>query len=365
MISMNNKNLRVSYQDIARRLGFDKSTISLALRGNPRIPEKTRKRICALAKQLGYRPDPTLSLLARYRWARQLKSAGEVTLAYVVNRKRSFYTVQQPYFGGAQARAKERGFTLVEFDLDQYSSGRAASKVLYNRGVRGLILSCIPPDELAPVMALDWNKFTLVSLSHGWGHVPVHAVGNNYFASTRMAWHEVARRGYRRIGGALMQEDPPSIVDALRLGASLVAQRELRELHGLVPIPIDFSIGPAPFLRWVEHFKPDAVIGRDRVLYEWLRQAGYRVPEDVGFANLIAEPNETLAGACVMVDKIGAAAVDHLIAQMHDNCWGVPPIRQTLELEVEWSDGPTLPDLVVRGEPGRGIDTDRGTRRGG
>ncbi|HEY4300223.1 MAG TPA: LacI family DNA-binding transcriptional regulator [Candidatus Didemnitutus sp.] len=341
---MNTKKLRVSYQDIANRLGFNKSTVSLALRGNPRIPEETRKRVRAIAKELGYRPDPTLSLLARYRWARQQESTGEVTLAYVVNRQRPFYSVQRPYLGGAQARARERGYKLVEFDLDQYSSGRAASKVLYHRGIRGLILSCIPPDELAPVVTLDWDRFTLVSLSHGWGHLPVHAVGNNYFASTRMVWHEVARRGYGRIGGAIMQENPPSIVDALRLGASLVAQRELSTLRGLVPLPIDFSTNPAQFLGWVEHFKPDVIVGRDRILYEWLLRGGYRVPEDVAFANLIADPSGPLAGVSVMVDKIGAAAVDHLIAQMHDNSWGVPQIRQTLELEPEWIDGLTLPD---------------------
>ena len=338
-------NVRLSHQDMARQLGCDKSTISLALRGSPRISEETRKRICALAEELGYRPDPTLAMLARHRWASRQRAASEVTLAYIVNRQRPFYSVQQPYFKGANARAQERGFKLIEFNLDEYSSGRAASKVLYHRGIRGLILSCIPPDELAPVMTLDWEKFTLVSLSHGWGHVPVHAVGNNYFASTRMVWHEVAKRGYARIGGALMQEDPPSIVDTLRLGASMVAQKELSVLRDLALLPIDFSNDPEPFLRWVERFKPDAIIGRDRILYEWLRQAGYRIPEDMAFANLIADPDEALAGASVMVDKVGAAAVDHLIAQMHDNCWGLPAIRQTLELEPQWIDGPTLPEF--------------------
>jgi len=160
-----------------------------------------------------------------------------------------------------------------------------------------------------------------------------------------MAWHEVAQRGYKRIGAALMQETLPSIVDALRLGASLVAQRELRFLKKSVPIPIHFSNDRKVYLQWVEDYRPDAIIGRNHLLYQWLVESGYKVPGDIAFANLIAEQGKSLAGASVMVDKIGGAAVDHLIAELIVNHWGIPATRQTVELEPHWIDGMTMPDL--------------------
>jgi LacI family transcriptional regulator len=340
-----NQNVRVTHQDIAQKMGCDKSTVSLALRGSPRIPESTRRKIRQLAKELGYRPDPALAMLARQRWARHTTNAG-CTLAYIVNRRHSFYNIQAPPFAGARERARELGFDLVEFDVDEYSSGRAASRVLYYRGIRGLILSCILPNELVPALGLELDKFTTVSLSHGWGQVPVDTVGVDYFSSTRMVWHEVARRGYQRVGGVLACEDPVSIDDSLRLGASYVAQQELFPAEKRLPFLVGSLSDREAFLRWVRLNRPDAIISPTATVhYEWLGKAGHRVPGEIAFAGLATEPGKTLSGASCMVEKVGGAAVDCLIAQMHENRSGIPAIRRTLELEPRWVEGITLPDL--------------------
>jgi len=336
--------VRVTHQDIARKFGCDKSTVSLALRDNPRIPAQTRKQIRELAEKMGYRPDPALAMLARQRWAKHDPEVGS-TLAFIVNRKRSFYSVQAPYIQGAKERARERGYQLLEFDLDEYPSGQTASKVLYSRGIRGLILACIPPDDLAPIVALDWDKFTVVSLSHGWGHVPVDAVGINYFESTRLVWREVAARGYQRIGAALFQESPASIVDAERLGACYVAQQEL--VPAKQHIPMLLSPDRKGFFSWLKQHRPEAIISRLGGVDEWLIEAGYQIPRDVGYACLRVERDGRVAGASVMVDHIGRAAVDTVIAQMHENRWGIPAIRQTTQLEPFWVDGATLPTRKV------------------
>ena len=334
---------RVTHQDIAHKFGCDKSTVSLALRDDPRIPFKTRMQLRELAENMGYRPDPALAMLARQRWAKHDPEAGS-TLAFIVNRRRPFYSVQLPYLQGAKDRAAERGYQLQEFDLDEYPSGHRASKVLYSRGIRGLILACIPPDELALTMALDWDKFTVVSLSHGWGHVPVNAVGINYFESTRMVWQEVASRGYQRIGAALFQESPASIVDATRLGACYIAQRELVAPDQRIPVLLcDFEDKPA-FFSWMKQHRPQVIVSRWGGVYDWLIEAGCRIPDDVAFASFRVEVGRPIAGAGIMVDHIGRAAVDMVIAQMHENRWGVPAIRQTLQLESVWTDGASLPD---------------------
>ncbi len=50
--------------DLASRLGLDKSTVSLALRGSSRISDKTRQRVRQAALELGYRPNLAARLLA-------------------------------------------------------------------------------------------------------------------------------------------------------------------------------------------------------------------------------------------------------------------------------------------------------------
>lgn len=57
----------VRLSDIAQRLGLNISTVSRALRGDPRVQEPTRVRVQAEAKALGYRPHWTARALAEGR----------------------------------------------------------------------------------------------------------------------------------------------------------------------------------------------------------------------------------------------------------------------------------------------------------
>src|SRR5690349_8145117 len=114
--------IRITHKDIAARFGCDKSTVSLALRGNPRIPQDTRNQICRLAESMGYRPDPALAMLARHRWARDEAQTGS-TLAYLVETSNGYaYEQQRNQLAAAAERAQQRGFKLMEFDLAPYRS---------------------------------------------------------------------------------------------------------------------------------------------------------------------------------------------------------------------------------------------------
>ncbi|MDR1281730.1 MAG: LacI family DNA-binding transcriptional regulator [Opitutaceae bacterium] len=57
---------RVTLADIARRAGVSRVAVSYALREGTGTSAGTRERIRAIAKELGYRPDPGLTrLMAR------------------------------------------------------------------------------------------------------------------------------------------------------------------------------------------------------------------------------------------------------------------------------------------------------------
>jgi LacI family transcriptional regulator len=44
-------------KDVAEKTGFSVNTVSLALRGSPRIPEETRRQISLVAEKLNYLPN--------------------------------------------------------------------------------------------------------------------------------------------------------------------------------------------------------------------------------------------------------------------------------------------------------------------
>ena len=58
---------RVSIRDVARHVGVDPSTVSLALNGSSRVALKTREKIVAAAGDLGYQPNALAQALRRGR----------------------------------------------------------------------------------------------------------------------------------------------------------------------------------------------------------------------------------------------------------------------------------------------------------
>jgi DNA-binding LacI/PurR family transcriptional regulator len=74
----NQESQRVSLRDVAEKAKVTRMTVSLALRGHPSLPEASRRRIQAIARELGHRRDPVVSdLMSKLRRV-TLRSNAEV-----------------------------------------------------------------------------------------------------------------------------------------------------------------------------------------------------------------------------------------------------------------------------------------------
>ena len=334
--------LRVTQLDVARQYGCSRATVSLALSGHPRISDKVRREIVALADRLGYRPDPSLSMLARDRFAR--RPAGfRAVLAYLVHPKVR-YSNQLRHLAVVQRCAARNGYHVERFDLSRYISGESAAKVLFNRGIRGVIIPCMPMEVKRYITPGAWDDFTVVCCSLGWVRFDYNVVTNDVFAATRLVWNEVVSRGYRRIGAAMFRHDPVAEDDHARYGASVALQELLVPPAERLPILVD--CGPRDrdrFLRWFERHRPEVVISFVSRACEWLTSAGYRVPEDVAFACLNVWPHERYTGVAIDDDAMGEAALEFLVAQLQHNQHGLPKLQRLLMLAPRWLEGRTLP----------------------
>jgi DNA-binding LacI/PurR family transcriptional regulator len=343
---------RTTLRDIARQVGVDVSTVSLALRGSPKVTAPTAERIREAATRLGYRPDPVLAALNAYRDGRRRDFRQVV--AWLTNFPREMgswrdRTTYAEYFDGAARRAEQCGYHLEEFPLygGEVSPARMV-QILETRGVHGLLLCPQPSPRQWP--EFDFSQFSAVTFGYSLLAPTLHLVSNHQFLSVRTAAERLHQGGYRRIALAL----PPFYHESLRWqsdGAFLAFARR-RASPQLRFIYEDSDWTAANFNRWLNRTRPDAVIVDPYAMAGWWEQLDRRVPEDLAVAAFgLSQTEKAWSGIYQNNHAIGVAGFDLLMMMLHRNERGVPEYPMRLLIEGVWRDGPTTPRLAVAPAP--------------
>jgi LacI family transcriptional regulator len=183
---------RVTIIDVAREVGVDSSTVSLALRNDPRIKFSTRERIHTAAKKIGYLPNQLAKAL----------SGGKTRAIGVM------LTEMNRYFGAPleeyQAIGEKAGYTLsVHFSWWDMERERHGIKRFCENCVEGVIWAPDAFDErlLETAQVLQGARIptVVVGLLAESSHVPCHQIGSNMHASLRLGLNYLIRNGHRNI----------------------------------------------------------------------------------------------------------------------------------------------------------------------
>lgn len=324
---------------LAEQLGVTKTTISLALRGHTSISKATRDRVTKLAQELNYRPDPAIAAIAAQRWSCGSQERHRV-VAFLCHRSPDLKRNQVEYYPGVKERAEELGYKIEVFFIDDYPTAEALTRVLYTRGIRGIIVSPIQNPESKRAMNLEWDKFTAVCCGIGRIRPHLHTVSSDTFETTRRVWELIAKAGHRRIGAALHCHNPVADDDWQRIGASNAAIRflNLSESAG-IPIHTEDIYDDALLMKWYEQHKPEVVIGFNHSIGEHLERNGVRIPEDVEFISLVTPPGTKWSGIMHHNDQIARASMDILNNEIRDNRWGLPAVPNITHVQPEWNRG--------------------------
>lgn len=331
-------------RDVAEKAGVTASTVSLCLRRSPRISARTRKRVLAAARELGYRPHPLVQSLMRTRRRRGMAALGPA-LAFVTafptrdGWRRDPTPVFGQMFEGAQRRAEECGYQLQEFWLHEGGmSPQRFSDMLRARGIHGLLLAPLPAPNAE--LSLDWKQFATVALGLTLAHPAVHRVCNDHFHSMLISFEECRRLGYRRVGFALSASVNEK-VQRRWLAAYLLAQTQNRCPAPLDPLVTE-AFGESVFRKWVEKQKPDAVITSSP--HEVLRWLGRR---DIGVVTLsVPKLGDALSGIFQHSEQIGRRSIDLLIPLLERNELDLPALPDTLLVDGVWNPGSTAASRV-------------------
>lgn len=316
-------------QDVAERAGVHRSTVSLALRNNPRISTEVREKVQRIARDLDYRCNPLVTALMRSRRTR--KAEKHVVLAYVTNYPTRYgwrppHHDRPDYFPGAVARATELGYKLEHFWLGEPGMTPARfAQILVTRGINGLLIGRLPPGQSE--LQLPWEHFSAVALGLTLTTPDLHRVAEDAFASASVAITQCLQRGYRRLGFVMTEpDDSPNMGDRW-LGAFLRLQlRQAPEER--VPFceyraPAEF--GPH-FLKWFDKNKPDVLVATHaEPVMSLLKERGRALPRSIELCLLVNDkPAQGLAGIHLDPGIVGSLAVDMVVGMLHRGEVGLP-----------------------------------------
>ncbi len=340
--------------DVARAAGVSKNTVSLALRGSPRLPEETRRRIEAVADELGYHRNATVAqLMAELRQNRMPRF--QATLALVnANEDRDAFHLHPTiphYVHGCRRRARQLGYALDEFWLHEPDlSPQRWLAILRARNIRGiLIVGLMQRNRLPARLAPLWDALPAVVTGVRTREPELSFACCDHHALALAAFEKAMALGYRR--PALVLD---GVIDELIEGrftaGFLTGQRRFlpaggrtQPFHEVALAREDLSL----FTDWLHQTKPDVIFTLYHDVRKWLRRLGIKVPDEVGLIQYEwREDHSEWAGMDQRNDIVGEAAMDMLVSMIHHNEHGVPAVPRATLVGSRW-----VPGSTVRAEP--------------
>lgn len=340
---------RPTVKDIALLAGVHFTTVSLAIRGHPRIPPKTRDRILRIAKKLNYQRDPVMFALT----ARRSKVAAVQVrpgMAYLTTQpdQETFdvYPHFRYFFEGAKQQAESLGYSceLLFVGKDKLS-GKSLVEHLHTHQIEGLIIGAWGPEY--GTIELDWSKYAIVKIDSQFMEPAVAHVSNDQMQVVRLAYRRLRALGYRRIGMCVGRKEEEATHDLYTTGCN-IEQAFLPPSERIQPLHFcyyDNSREAAPrFHAWVRNSQLDAVVSSWEYIVDLARNAGLRVPQDIACACLcLSDPNAQLAGVIQNHHVVGQKAAQTIALSLKTGQRGIPERPSSTYVEGIWQDGSSAP----------------------
>jgi len=326
-----------SLKDIALLAGVSRATVCYALQGHPKISPQTRRLVEQAAEQLQYRPDPILSIAGSRRWQRR-PAVNEGNLAFL---SRTLPT-ESDFIRGARERAAQLGYPLDHIGRNELGTGKRATEILLNRGIKGLIVGQLSSQD--EDWNLDWSHFAVVGCALGYGELPYDVVRYDLHDAVRRAFRILVEKGYRRIGfvtySAAISPNDEEIESAW-----LFAAVQAYGLENVIPAYRNDLAGKkkaGPFRSWLKAWRPDALIGNIPKLQSLLNENGVQCPQDMAVITLRANGIEKRTSGFVFdANHLGSHAIDYLDQQLHRNDRGLHPLPYHMLIRMPWCEGET------------------------
>lgn len=343
--------------DVARFAGVHQTTVSRALRNDPRIPAATARRVRAMAESLGYRPHPFVSALIAVRRSRRPANASAV-VAYIAN-PLALPLADELYFSGAQRMAERLGYRVELFRLgdDALSAGRLDG-ILRSRGIYGVIIGAM--ESRGENFALTWPHYCTVAIEYTFTEPAFDRVVHDSYVGMRRIMLECERNGFTRVG-LLLSHGAHERTERLNAGGYWVGVTSGGRLAPIPPLILPRWDLEA-FQAWYRAHRPEAIVTSNATLSQlqrWRARLGNTARRRPAFINVNVPPSGKVPGIAQDPEEIGATALRVLAEKMMNNDTGVPAVQRTTLIPGRWvgtvrhqaADAGARQASVARGNP--------------
>lgn len=340
---------RVTLKMIAAKCGVSVSTVSLVLSGKGKISQQLGERIRKTAAEVGYVPNPQLAALAANRFrsdkVAELNRLALLEFPLDLAHPESSSGIYREFL---REEAKRLGYDLRCIAPSESEDYAALGNELFDQGYQGLVLTGEPPAEILRSDS-HWARFPIVQCGRGRQSLAVNTVRSDIFRSLKRGFLVLYERGYRRIGFGIGFHDHTLEDDEARFAAIQALQYFYLPKSDHIPCYRGRIRDKAAYTEWIRSHRPDVVIGFND-LHRWMiEDAGYRIPDDIGFVSLHLDPGETgqrrrsdsgLDPRRPVIASQSILLLDHLI-RYKALAFDEAPVE--VVIESAWKEGSTLP----------------------
>lgn len=334
---------RVTIREIAEAAGVSKSAVANALKGSSQCSAKTRERICAIAREMGYRSNPLVAAHFANVRRRDLGGGYQATLAYLGDSpEREIVSERHPHYAaylGAKNRAEELGFGLDVFCYEaEGMSWARLRKILQSRNIHGLVFA--PHYQQAVTLEFEWDDFSVGMIGGSILYPKYNRVEFDHLSNMEELFGRLRVGERERVGLALPERIDERVRHQFRLAYGVFQDRRPEGLS--IPPLITSDWTEVTFLKWFRKYAPTVIVTVYNDVRRWLASEGKEVPNDVRlFTPVTMGDALDYTGFYLPLEMLGRAAVDSVAGQLFRNERGVPATRSITMIMGEWQDGET------------------------
>ncbi|WP_205510553.1 LacI family DNA-binding transcriptional regulator [Longitalea arenae] len=308
----------VTIYDLARKLNVSIATVSRALKDDPVVSKKTKKKIFDLAEEMGYRYN---------HFARNLREQRTYTIGVIVPRLNSYF--MSTVIAGIESVANNEGYTLIISQSSETAGKEITNaKTMFNNRVDGMLVSlAYDTDDISHFDQFIKKNIPLIFFDRVNDHPECTSVQIDNRKSAYEATTHLIAQGCRRIVHITATPKRNVYIDRLAGYKQALADHQIpfEEKYLLINnLSQEAGVQAAAEILQMNPL-PDAIFAaNDNCAVGCmiaLKKAGIRIPADIAFVGFnndpvstVIEPNLTTINypGYKMGEMAAASLINHL-----------------------------------------------------